>query len=47
MLSEVRRVVTFGKVISGRKHTGVLGARNVLFLELGTDYKGVLFIKLQ
>lgn len=47
MLSDVRSVVTFGKVINGRKHTGVLGARNVLFLELGTGYKGVLFIKLQ
>lgn len=42
MLSEVRIVVILGKVITGRKHSGVLGARSVL--DLGADYKGVLFI---
>lgn len=45
MLLEVRTVGTFGEIIIGRRYKGVLSARDILFLALGADYKGVLFVK--
>lgn len=45
MLLEVRTVGTFGEIIIGRRYKGVLGARNISFLALGADYKGVLLMK--